>query len=48
VYLGTIDRLRAALRFYAKNGFVEVQKESLPASFPRMAVDTRFFRYDVA
>jgi N-acetylglutamate synthase-like GNAT family acetyltransferase len=48
VYLGTVEALRAAHRFYAKSGFVEVQKESLPPSFPRMAVDTKFFRYDLA
>jgi len=47
VYLGTVDVLRAAHRFYAKSGFVEVAKESLPESFPRMGVDTKFFRYDL-
>jgi N-acetylglutamate synthase-like GNAT family acetyltransferase len=43
VYLGTTARFLAAHRFYAKNGFVEVAKTALPAAFPIMAVDTRFF-----
>lgn len=47
LYLGTVDVLRAAHRFYAKNGFVEVSKASLPASFPVAQVDTLFFRYDM-
>jgi N-acetylglutamate synthase-like GNAT family acetyltransferase len=47
VYLGTVDVLRAAQRFYTKSGFVLVAKETLPASFPRMGIDTTFFRYDL-
>ncbi|MFN0034858.1 MAG: GNAT family N-acetyltransferase [Saprospiraceae bacterium] len=43
LYLGTIERLQAAIRFYIRNGFVPVAPEALPASFPRMAVDTHFF-----
>jgi N-acetylglutamate synthase-like GNAT family acetyltransferase len=48
IYLGTTAQFRAAHRFYEKNGFVQVAKESLPASFPIMAVDTRFYKYIVA
>lgn len=44
VWLGTTDRFQAAHRFYEKNGFELVQAEALPAAFPRMAVDTRFYR----
>jgi putative acetyltransferase len=44
IYLGTFDRLQAAQKFYLKNGFVEVEKQSLPASFPLMQVDNMFFR----
>ncbi|MFN3522385.1 MAG: GNAT family N-acetyltransferase [Phenylobacterium sp.] len=44
LYLGTTDRFTAAHRFYEKNGFSEVAPSTLPAAFPRMAVDTRFFR----
>lgn len=47
VYLGTIHILQAACRFYEKNGFVEIQKAELPASFPVVEVDDRFYRYDV-
>ena len=44
IWLGTTDRFKAAHRFYEKNGFETVHAEALPASFPRMAVDTRFYR----
>ena len=43
VFLGTTDAFRAAHRFYEKNGFVPVASDALPESFPRMAVDTRFY-----
>jgi putative acetyltransferase len=43
VYLGTVEQLHAAKRFYVKNGFVKVDKAALPESFPLMQVDTEFF-----
>jgi len=43
IYLGTTPHFTAAHRFYAKNGFTEIEKSALPASFPVMSVDTRFF-----
>ena len=43
VYLGTIERLQAAIRFYERNGFTSIAKENLPTVFPIMAVDTHFF-----
>jgi GNAT superfamily N-acetyltransferase len=43
ITLGTIERLKAAVRFYEKNGFVPVAPDDLPAGFPRMPVDTHFF-----
>jgi GNAT superfamily N-acetyltransferase len=43
IYLGTRTALYAARRFYEKNGFVEVEKASLPSNFPVMAVDDRFY-----
>ena len=43
VYLGTIERLQAAIRFYERNGFTLIAKENLPSVFPIMAVDTHFF-----
>lgn len=48
IYLGTTDKFLAAHRFYEKNGFSEVAAESLPAAFPRMAVDSRFYRLELA
>jgi GNAT superfamily N-acetyltransferase len=44
IYLGTTPDFHAAHRFYEKNGFVEIAREDLPASFPVMEVDTRFYR----
>jgi len=43
LYLGTTNRFLAAHRFYEKHGFLRVSKDSLPASFPVMAVDTVFY-----
>jgi N-acetylglutamate synthase-like GNAT family acetyltransferase len=43
IFLGTIDTMKAAHRFYHKNGFVEIIKAQLPTGFPVMAVDNRFF-----
>lgn len=44
VFLGTTEKFRAAHRFYEKNGFQLVDRALLPATFPVMAVDTRFYR----
>lgn len=44
VYLGTTAKYLAAHRFYEKNGFEEIDKSDLPASFPVMAVDSKFYR----
>jgi putative acetyltransferase len=46
VYLGTIERLQAAIRFYERNGFKLIEKNNLPVNFPIMAVDTHFFEYE--
>lgn len=43
VYLGTTDKFLAAHRFYEKNGFTEVARSDLPASFPVVFVDTKFY-----
>jgi GNAT superfamily N-acetyltransferase len=48
IYLGTIERYIAAMRFYERNGFERVAPEALPATFPRMAVDNRFYRLALA
>lgn len=47
IFLGTTDAFKAAHRFYEKHGFVLMDADALPASFPRMAVDTRFYRMPV-
>jgi N-acetylglutamate synthase-like GNAT family acetyltransferase len=44
ILLGTTAKFIAAHRFYEKNGFVQVEKTSLPREFPVMTVDTRFYR----
>lgn len=44
VYLGTTEKFRAAHRFYERNGFTQIGPQELPASFLKMAVDTRFYR----
>jgi len=48
VFLGTTDRFLAAHRFYEKHGFAEIARGDLPASFPLMAVDSKFYRRDIA
>lgn len=45
IYLGTVDQFRAAHRFYEKNGFRQLLKEELPATFPAMPLDTIFYTY---
>jgi N-acetylglutamate synthase-like GNAT family acetyltransferase len=44
IYLGTTAKFLAAHRFYEKNGFEEITVPELPASFPRMEVDVKFYR----
>ena len=48
IFLGTIDRFAAARRFYLRNGFTEIAKADLPEHFPRMALDTLFYKKDLA
>lgn len=47
LFLGTTEKFLAAHRFYEKNGFQEIMKKELPPNFPIMAVDKKFYRYDV-
>lgn len=44
LFLGTTDKFLAAHRFYEKAGFHRIDPEELPPSFPRMRVDSRFYR----
>lgn len=48
IYLGTTAKFLAAHRFYEKNGFIQIEPETLPTAFPLMKVDTRFYMYTVA
>jgi N-acetylglutamate synthase-like GNAT family acetyltransferase len=48
VFLGTTERFLAAHRFYEKSGFTRVKEGDLPSAFPRMALDTRFYRMSLA
>jgi N-acetylglutamate synthase-like GNAT family acetyltransferase len=45
ILLGTTEKFIAAQRFYEKNGFLEIDKKSLPKEFPVMKVDVKFYRY---
>jgi len=47
IFLGTFDRLEAAQQFYRKNGFELIPKHALPATFPLMQVDNRFFKLTI-
>ena len=43
IYLGTVDMLKAAHRFYEKNSFKEIDVAELPGYFPRMMADNKFY-----
>lgn len=43
IYLGTVDMLKAAHRFYEKNEFKEIGEQALPVYFPRMPADNKFY-----
>jgi GNAT superfamily N-acetyltransferase len=44
IYLGTTEKFLAAHRFYERNSFQQIAAHELPPTFPKMAVDTRFYR----
>lgn len=44
LYLGTVDKLQAAHRFYEKYGFLKILKKQLPKEFIRCSLDTIFFK----
>ncbi len=44
LYLGTVDKLEAAQRFYEKYGFTRIMKQQLPREFEILPVDTVFFK----
>lgn len=45
--LGTLGQMKAAHRFYERNGFTALDASELPADFPRMKVDDRFYTRDL-
>ena len=47
IYLGTTAVMSAAHHIYAKQGFTLIDAAELPEGFPRMAVDSRFYRREV-
>lgn len=47
IYLGTTPQFLAAHRFYEKKGFVEINQDELPQSFPVLEVDKKFYKLNV-
>lgn len=47
LYLGTVHQLKAAQRFYERNGFTRLEAEDLPPYFPRMAADNLFYHLNM-
>lgn len=47
IYLGTTEKFLAAHRFYEKKGFAEIDVSALPAAFPRMSVDVKFYHFSL-
>jgi len=43
LYLGSVDQMKAAHRFYERNGFRKIAKDQLPPYYPRMNADTVFY-----
>ena len=47
LYLGTVSVLQAAMRFYERNGFEQIEKSALPKLFPLMSADNVFYRLTI-
>ncbi|MBF2707987.1 GNAT family N-acetyltransferase [Flavobacterium soyangense] len=47
LYLGTIDVLKAAHRFYEKNGFERLTKAQLPNYFPTMMAENVYYHFKI-
>lgn len=43
LYLGTVDMLKAAHRFYEKNGFIKMKSQDMPIYFPRMMGENVYY-----
>ncbi|WCT11125.1 GNAT family N-acetyltransferase [Mucilaginibacter jinjuensis] len=44
IYLGTVHQLKAAHRFYERNGFTPIAVNDLPSYFPLMLTDNMFYQ----
>lgn len=47
LYLGTVDVLHTAKRFYENQGFIRIPASKLPSGFIRCGLDTTFFKGDI-
>jgi GNAT superfamily N-acetyltransferase len=47
LYLGTVPVLKAAMRFYERNGFKQIMMDELPEYFPKMKADSVFYHLSV-
>lgn len=45
IYLGTVDQLVQAQKFYQNLGFERITKADLPKDFPVLELDNVFYRY---
>jgi GNAT superfamily N-acetyltransferase len=43
IYLGTIHSMKAAHRFYERNGFTTISKADLPGYYPNMSTDNLYY-----
>ncbi len=43
LYLGSVDSMKAAHRFYERNGFAQITKGDMPSHFPLMPADNIFY-----
>jgi len=47
LYLGTIERFKAAIRFYERNGFERVDVSELPSYLPKSEIDDLFYHLNL-
>jgi GNAT superfamily N-acetyltransferase len=47
IYLGTMDQFKAAHKFYEKNGFQKISKNTLPTDFVNNPVDDVFYKINL-
>lgn len=43
IYLGTIHSMKAAHRFYERNGFTNIERDALPDYYPNMPTDNKYY-----